>query len=343
MANLTRASTELFRRSPDERLPSLQALWQHCYDQKERSTDRWRPPRDLRPEPDDGRLTLSLGDGNEPFTLNDWSFSQICRFAGVAKETVNRLSADTASRVLRETLPGGNKPFQVFTEDDRVRSVHGTGYTRLHNADLVTMLREFATDFQPPPRGFNGATGLYAGEQDLFVFLIDPTGWAEIDGEAFAPGFFVWNSEVGARSVGIQTFWFQQICQNHIVWDAVEVVDFARKHTGNVHEALGDIRRHVETLVTKRDERRDGFMRVMRAAMEQKLGDDAEDVLKALAKHGMAQKLAKRAVEAVEQGKGRFTLFTVIDALTRLARELPNAGDRSAADEQASRLLSLVA
>jgi hypothetical protein len=121
------------------------------------------------------------------------------------------------------------------------------------------------------------------------------------------------------------------------------VVDFARKHTGNVHEALGDIRRHVETLVTKRDERRDGFMRVMRAAMEQKLGDDAEEVLKALAKQGMAQKLAKRAVEAVEQGKERFTLFAVVDALPRLARELPNAGDRSAADEQASRLLSLVA
>src|SRR5262249_51625454 len=159
---------------------------------------------DLRPEPDDGRLTLSLGDGNEPFSLNDWSFSQICRFAGVAKETVNRLSADTASRVLRETLPEGNKPFQVFTEEDRVRSVHGTGYTRLHNADLATMLRQSATDFQPPPKGFNGATGLYAGDQDLFVFLTDSTRWAEIDGDAFAPCFFVWNSEVGARSVGIQ-------------------------------------------------------------------------------------------------------------------------------------------
>ena len=61
----------------------------------------------------------------------------------------------------------------------------------------------------------NGATGLYCGEQDLFVFLIDPVGWAEIDGEAFAPGFFVWNSEVGKRSVGIQTFWFQQVCANH--------------------------------------------------------------------------------------------------------------------------------
>ena len=43
------------------------------------------------------------------------------------------------------------------------------------------------------------STRLYCGEQDLFAFMIDPTGWAEIDGEALAPGFFVWNSEVGKR------------------------------------------------------------------------------------------------------------------------------------------------
>src|SRR6185437_16317944 len=73
---------------------------------------------------------------------------------------------------------------------------------------------------------------------------------------------FVWNSEVGRRSVGIQTFWFQAVCANHIVWDAVEVVDFTRKHTANVRECLSEIRRHIERLVEKRDQRRDGFARV---------------------------------------------------------------------------------
>jgi hypothetical protein len=343
MTNLTRASKELFRRTPDEFFPSLQALWEHCHAEKERSTDRWQPTNTLRLFDDGGRLALDIGDGNEPFYPNDWSFTQLCRLAAVAKDTVNRLSVDTASRVLRETLPSGNKPIQLFTEDDRVRSIHGVTYTRLYNADLVTMLREFATDFEPPPMGFNGATGLYAGEQDLFAFLIDPSGWADIDGQAFAPGFFVWNSEVGARTVGIQTFWFQQVCQNHIVWDAVEVVDFARKHIGDVHNALGDIRRHVETLVNKRDERRDGFAKAITKAMREKLGDDADEVLKALVKHGIGQGLGKQAIRLVEERKERFTIFAVVDALTRLARELPNAGDRTEADDRASKLLSLAA
>jgi len=34
----------------------------------------------------------------------------------------------------------------------------------------------------------------------------------------------------------------QAVCQNHIVWDAVEVVDFSRKHTANVYESVAEIR-----------------------------------------------------------------------------------------------------
>ena len=237
-------------------------------------------------------------------------------------------------------MPGGSKPLQVFTHDQTVRSVHGVGYTRLHNADVVSMVRDVATDFVPPQKGLNGATGLYCGEQDLFTFLIDPTGWAEIDGEAFAPGFFVWNSEVGKRSVGIQTFWFQAVCQNHIVWDAVEVVDFSRKHTASVGDALGDIRRHVEQLVAKRDERRDGFVAAIKKAMGTTLGADTEEALKELTKHGFPKGLAQEALKLAERN-GRFTLFAVVDALTRLSQQIVYAGERTDADQRAARLLQL--
>ncbi|MFM9966126.1 MAG: hypothetical protein ACKV2Q_33510, partial [Planctomycetaceae bacterium] len=101
----------------------------------------------------------------------------------------------------------------------------GVSYTRLWNSELIEMIRDVATDFTPPQIAVNGGTGLYCGEQDMFCFLIDPTGWIDIDGESFAPGFFVWNSEVGRRSLGMQSFWFQRVCQNHIVWDATQVVE----------------------------------------------------------------------------------------------------------------------
>lgn len=339
MTNLTSASNELFRRSPDECFASLSDLIRHCQAQNDASLDRWHLPQVLAPQSDDGRLILQPGtDG--AFQMNDWSFSQLCGLSGVSKDTVNRLSPKTASEVFRETIPSRNKPLQILTSGDTVRSIHGASYTRLWNSELLAIVQEFATDFQPPQKAATGGTGLYAGEQDIFCFLIDPTGWTEIGGEAFAPGFFVWNSEVGKRSVGIASFWFQAVCANHIVWDAVDVVEFSRKHTANVRDALTPIRQTLLRLVELRDQRRDGFARTMQKAVEATLGNDAEEVMKELTKSGINRSLAKEALQIAEQ-KGRFTIFSLVDALTRIAGRLTNAGDRIEADRQAAGLLAL--
>jgi hypothetical protein len=340
MANLTRASNELFRRTPDECFDSLDALATHCQKQKAQSLDRWEAPLGFNAVVGaGGRMSLAIG-ADEPSLLNDWSFGQLCRLAGVAKETVNRLRPETACQVFSETLPRSNRPLQLFMQKDLIRSIHGTGYTRLYNADVVEMLRGTAVDFEPPQKGFNGATGLYAGEQDLFCFLIDPLGWTEIGGEAFAPGFFVWNSEVGRRSFGVQTFWLQAVCQNHIVWDAIEVVEFSRKHTASVSESLDEVRRLIEALVEKRDARKDAFAKVVAQAMQKSLGEDAEEAMKNLAGHGINRGLAKQALEIARQ-KGRFTIFSLVDALTRLSGDVTYAGDRLELDQKASALLAL--
>ena len=67
-----------------------------------------------------------------------------------------------------------------------MRSVHGTAYTRLWNAELLDVVREFG-DFKPPASRHESeeddddlSTGLYCGEQDMFCFrapfhgVIDP-------------------------------------------------------------------------------------------------------------------------------------------------------------------------
>jgi histone H3/H4 len=146
--------------------------------------------------------------------------------------------------------------------------------------------------------------------------------------------------EVGKRSVGIQTFWFQAMCQNHIVWDAVEVVEFSRKHTANVHDAFTQIREIVERLVAKRDERRDGFARVIRKAMETQLGGSADEVLKVLSAKGITRSVAKEALKVARQ-QGRFTIFALVDALTRMSRRMKFAGERTDADARAASVLAL--
>lgn len=339
MATLNKANQELFKRGPDECFKSFDDLHRHCARLRENSSDLWERPQDLTLTHD---LTICGGDGAE-LRLNDWSFSQLCSMAGVQKGTVNRLSAKTASKVLEETLPRADKPLQILTTGEDIRSVHGVAYTRLWNAELLDVVNEFASDFMPPQTAMDGVgTGLYCGEQDLFAFLIDPAGWAEINGEAFAPGFFVWNSEVGRRSLGIQTFWFQRVCQNHIVWDATEVVEFSRKHTANVRDGLSEIRTIIESLVARRDQRRDSFASVIKKAMTERIGNDAEEVTKALSAERIPSHLVKEALE-IARRTGGFTIFALVDALTKLTQSVRYAGDRTELDARIGQLLALAA
>lgn len=337
MATLTRANQELFRRTPDECFSSFASLYSHCSNARQNSSDRWVRPQEVALTPN---LMLAF-DGNSEYSLNDWSFSQLCRMASVSKETINRLSLRTASKALEETLPIADKPLQILTTDKEIRSVHGVAYTRLWNVELLDLVQEFASSFTPPQVAMDGtSTGLYCGEQDLFAFMIDPLGWAEIDGEAFAPGFFIWNSEVGRRTVGIQTFWFQRVCQNHIVWDAVEVVEFTRKHTANVRDSLTSMRAIIENLVQKRDSRRDGFAACIKKAMHERIGTDADDVTKRLAQEGIPRYLIKDALE-IARAQGGFTIFSIVDALTKLSQRVQLAGDRIELDAKIGQLLSL--
>ena len=340
MSVLTRASNELFKRKPDECFSNMSDLFRHCHQQKEDAVEKWVSPSEVRPVLFDSIPSLELGQEGK-HTLNSWSFGQVCRIGGVSVDTVNKVSPSTAVEILLDTLPASGKPLQFLTEGDRLRSIHGTAYTRLFNADLLGLANEFAVDFQPAQQANTGANGLYCGEQDMFCFLIDPTGFCDVGGEAFAPGFFIWSSETGRRSVGIQTFYFQAICQNHIVWNCCDVTEFTRKHTANVPDSLDFIRQYIEQLTKRRDENRDGFVNVIEKAMKAKLGSDEEEVIKVLLKNGLPKNLAAEAMKIARE-KGTFTIFSIVDALTRMAGKLPNAGERTELDMKAASFLELV-
>ena len=138
----------------------------------------------------------------------------------------------------------------------------------------------------------------------------------------------------------MQTFWFQAICGNHIVWDAVEVIEYKRKHTGNVTESLNEIKRIVEILVERRNVRQTGFANVVARAMQERVGD-ADETSKFLAKRGISRSLTSQAIQQLSNFGKPFTLWTLVDALTQLTQEVRYAGERTEADAKVSRLLSL--
>lgn len=75
--------------------------------------------------------------------------------------------------------------------------------------------------------------------------------------------------------------------------------------------------------------------------MEQKLGDDRDEVLRTLTDNGISRPVAQQALQVAELEHGRFTIFALVDTLTRLARRQANAGDRLDLDRKAAGLLAL--
>lgn len=338
MVNLMKANRELFRRAPDECFESFADLQRHCFEWKEESAEHWFKPQTLIPLSKPGSMTIRFESGDE-HQLNDWSFSQLCRLCGVSRDTLNRLSPETAAKAIAETLPNADRPIQFHSNETVMRSIHGVSYTRLWNSELLDVVSDYESEFQPPHRAFNGhGTGLYCGEQDLFAFLVDNDGWVTIGDQKFAPGFFVWNSEVGRRSLGIQTFWYQHICGNHIVWDAIEVVDYSRKHTSSVREGLSEIRCLIEALIERRDERKDKFEKGVELALSTKIGVDLDEAFKVITAQGIPRNLAKDASKVVN---GNHSIFAWVDALTRASGSIKFAGNRNALDQKIGSLMSL--
>ena len=67
-------------------------------------------------------------------------------------------------------------------------------------------------------------TTLYASDRDVFVFLVDDLNPIEAghlpDGspDVFFRGLYAWNSEVGAKTLSIASFYLRAVCQNRMLW-----------------------------------------------------------------------------------------------------------------------------
>lgn len=82
-------------------------------------------------------------------------------------------------------------------------------------------------------------SGLYASDHDMFAFMVNPDLRVD-DGSdgGLMRGFFLWNSEVGVKSIGATSFFLRNVCGNHIVWGAEEVFSMRMIHTGDVQQKL---------------------------------------------------------------------------------------------------------
>lgn len=243
--NLMEASEQWRDRPADQRFETLGDL---------RSAVHSRRNLSRSVEVDTG--SLSVHDNGKTLVLNSalaecepthWSFGQLATQIKAPAAYLRRLPRPLLVENLQHGLKTTEREtvkFLTTAEPDggigKLQAVTSTTYGRIWDADVVDAVQRIVDKsggrfFNPKayaPGGEIKPQGLYASDHDVFVFMID--GGSLLDAGPRAKvnrGFFVWNSETGARSFGLKTFLFNVVCGNHICWGATDITETIIRHS----------------------------------------------------------------------------------------------------------------
>lgn len=246
--------------------------------------------------------------------------------------------------------------------DSVLRAATGPAYGRIWDADILRALTDTYGDgvsgrFRVPGE-FGRAvpvtsdnTTLYAGDRDMFVFLADETNRIEVPGRrdgkagALARGFFVWNSEVGARTFGISTFWFDYVCQNRIVWGAENQQSITIRHTASAPDKW--LEQLQPALQAYAEASTAGVSDLVAAARAKRImtvegGDNSSAVMAFLAKRfSGAQARAVMDTHMLEEGRPIETLWDAATGITAFAKGIPFQAERVEMEREGGRVLAM--
>jgi hypothetical protein len=255
MSTLMQASREWASRPDDERFVSLHDLQDHCNTLRQNSRQGSFSSRAIEAMPveDDWKALMIRGPQGGQVAPTHWSFGQLARLANATPTYLNTLpgavAADCINWGLRQRdVEDIGVLIRKGEESNRLCAATGPKYGRIWNNDVVNgLVKQFGdgvTGDWTVPGEFGKAvnvtkanTTLYASDRDMFVFLADEKNKVEIKNRRgnehgeMSRGFFCWNSEVGASTFGIATFYFDYVCCNRMVWGAEGFKEVRLRHS----------------------------------------------------------------------------------------------------------------
>ncbi|RWB70522.1 MAG: DUF932 domain-containing protein [Mesorhizobium sp.] len=365
-----RVSSEWFSRPADERYLSLSELFEAVQIRTERSRTRTVESAAIRVEAsrnDAERLTLVLPGCDIPIAPTHWSFGQLASLVGAPAAYLRQLPAPLAGINLQYGLTS-HRAEQVKTleiEDGRVelRAATGPDYGRIFDRELVAAVQRIAgngtgdtrwkvpgvldwsTSFYNPRADITkDTTTLYASDRDVFLFLVDDLNPIEAgrlrDGspDLYFRGFYCWNSEVGAKTLGIASFYLRAVCQNRNLWGVEDFEEITIRHSKYAasrfaHEAAPALARFANSSPMP-------FVNGIKAARERivaRTDDDRGDFLR---KRGFSKAETTRIIETVltEEGRKPESVFDFVQGITAVARDKVHQDARLDLEARAKKL-----
>ncbi|CAN5238806.1 hypothetical protein BH11PSE4_BH11PSE4_13660 [soil metagenome] len=370
-----RVSSEWFSRPADERYLSLSELARAVRDRADRSRTRVVESALIHVEAnrsDPERLALILPGADTPITPTHWSFGQLASLVGAPAAYLRQLPAPLAAINLQYGLTS-NRAEQIKTletDDGRteLRAVTGPDYGRIFDAELVEAVQRIAGNgtgdtrwkvpgvldwstgiYNPRVDITRDTTTLYASDRDVFLFLVDDLNPIEAgrlpDGspDLYFRGFYCWNSEVGAKTLGMASFYLRAVCQNRNLWgveDFEEITIRHSKYAANrfAHEAAPALLNFANSSPLP-------FVNGIKAARERIVARSDEDRSDFLRRRGFSKAEAGKIIDTVlaEEGRPPESIFDFVQGITALARDKPHQDIRLDMEAKAKKLLERAA
>ncbi len=370
-----RVSSEWFSRPDDERYLSLSELYASVKGRAERSRTRTVESAAIRVEAhrdDPENLALILPGAEAPVAPTHWSFGQLASLVSAPAAYLRQIPALLAGINLQYGLTS-HRAEQVKTleaEDGRteLRAVTGPDYGRIYDHELVAAVQKIAGNgtgdtrwkvpgtldwssgvYNPMVDITKDTTTLYASDRDVFLFLVDDMNPIEAgklpDGspDLYFRGFYCWNSEVGAKTLGIASFYLRAVCQNRNLWGVEDFQEISIRHSKYAanrfaHEAAPALTRFADSSPRP-------FVEGIRAAREQIVARSDDDRTDFLRKWGFSKAETARIVETVlvEEGRPPESVFDFVQGITAVARSKPQQDARLDMEGKAKKLLERAA
>jgi hypothetical protein len=366
-----RVSSEWFSRPDDERFLSLDALGHAVRSRSERSHTRVLETAAIRVEADRSnadRLALMLPGADRPVAPTHWSFGQLASLVGAPAAYLRQLPAPLAGINLQYGLTShrAEQIKTLETEEGRLelRAVTGPDYGRIFDHELVDAVQRIAGNgtgdtrwkvpgvldwstgiYNPRVDITKDTTTLYASDRDIFLFLVDDLNPIEAgrlpDGspDLYFRGFYCWNSEVGAKTLGMASFYLRAVCQNRNLWGVESFEEISIRHSKYAasrfaHEAAPALLNFANSSPLP-------FVNGIRAARERIVARTDEDRGDFLRRRGFSKAETGRIIETVLAEEGRLpeSVFDFVQGITAIARNKTNQDARLDLEGRAKKLL----
>jgi hypothetical protein len=245
--------------------------------------------------------------------------------------------------------------------------VTGPDYGRIYDHELVEAVQRIAGNgtgdtrwkvpgvldwstgvYNPDVEISRDTTTLYASDRDVFLFLVDDHNPIEAgrlpDGspDLYFRGFYCWNSEVGAKTLGMASFYLRAVCQNRNLWGVEDFQEITIRHSK--YAASRFAQEAAPALTRFANSSPQGFVNGIKAARQQIVARTDEDRDDFLRKRGFSKAESGKIIEKVlmEEGRPPESIFDFVQGITRLARDKTQQDARLDMEGRAKKLLDRV-